>query len=222
MLTSFFKAKRKVRIDVHVDLKDLDPELDQMLREETAEKQHGPWSVQEDVLLLEAMSRKGGSGWKWVASQVPTRAGKQVRERWTNHLDPTLCTGPLLPAERDLLVHFVHFHGRKWSDAARALTQWRKDAGLAGRRSDNLLKNVFTAMKPEEKIKQLGQPLKLIVKQKRAKQPRPAKQPAKQPSFKFVLGETVNFASVNVRMRECEAAERVSVQSDSLFAHEEL
>ena len=204
-----------MRIDVKVDLKDLDPELDRMLRDETTEKQQGVWSVQEDVLLMEAMERKEDRGWKWVASQVPTRGGKQVRERWTNHLDPALCTDPLLPEERDMLVQFVQTRGRKWSDAARALTQWRMESGLPGRRSDNLLKNSFTAMKPEEKIKQLRQPLRLIVKQK-------ARRVKSQPSFKFVLGEGVNFAIVNVRMHECEVTECVSAPSDNLFADEEL
>lgn len=231
MLTSLFKAKRKIRVDVKVDLKDIDPELDRMLRGE--EKQSGPWSVQEDVLLMEAVSRKGSNGWSWVASHVPARGGKQVRERWTNYLDPALCQDTLLPAEREILVHFVHTHGRKWSDAARVVTQWRKDTGLAGRRTDNLLKNTFTAMKPEEKRGSKPLPIKLvvsqIVKQKKTKK---AKQAASQPKqrFKFVLGQRVNFASVNAKMRESAETERlyervsdhVPVSASSLFAAEEL
>ena len=167
LLTTFFRKRKGAdrKLPVEVDLADLDPELDRLLRDAPVMNQ-GPWTVQEDLLLIEAMTRKGIKRWRWVATQVPTRCGKQVRERWTNHLDPGLSQDPLLPEERGMLVEFVNAHGRKWSDAARALSAWRKEVGLEGRRADNFLKNSFIAMKPGETGKHPL--LKMIAKPMRA------------------------------------------------------
>merc|ERR1711865_473004 len=53
----------------------------------------GPWSKEEDAIVLEVVNRSGGVNsvkWSAVANQVKGRLGKQVRERWYNHLDPML------------------------------------------------------------------------------------------------------------------------------------
>ena len=53
----------------------------------------GPWSQEEDVTVLEMVKKYGGVDavkWSVIAAELPGRLGKQVRERWYNHLDPTL------------------------------------------------------------------------------------------------------------------------------------
>ena len=44
---------------------------------------------------------------------------KQVRERWNNHLNPTLKTGPFTPDEDLLLEQAVSDLGTHWIEVAR-------------------------------------------------------------------------------------------------------
>ena len=53
----------------------------------------GPWSKDEDSTVLLMVKKYGGVDavkWSVIAAELPGRLGKQVRERWYNHLDPTL------------------------------------------------------------------------------------------------------------------------------------
>lgn len=58
--------------------------------------------------------------WSQVAAQLPGRLGKQVRERWQNHLDPSLVKTPWTDAEDSLLYSLQALLGNRWSEIARA------------------------------------------------------------------------------------------------------
>jgi hypothetical protein len=47
----------------------------------------GPWSMQEDRLLIELVQQYGYK-WKRISKQVPGRTGKQCRDRYTGRLAP--------------------------------------------------------------------------------------------------------------------------------------
>lgn len=49
----------------------------------------GPWTKEEDAKLVGLVARHGSEKWVVIASEMSTRSGKQCRERWHNHLDPT-------------------------------------------------------------------------------------------------------------------------------------
>ena len=54
-----------------------------------------PWSVEEDTILTEIINNKGLSSWSIIAKGInealrTNRSGKQCRERWLNHLSPTI------------------------------------------------------------------------------------------------------------------------------------
>lgn len=51
------------------------------------------WSPQEDALLQQAVAQFGPQRWSLIARSVPNRLGKQCRERWFNHLDPSINRG---------------------------------------------------------------------------------------------------------------------------------
>eukprot|EP00613_Pedinella_sp_CCMP2098_P023851 CAMPEP_0171715034 /NCGR_PEP_ID=MMETSP0991-20121206/18641_1 /TAXON_ID=483369 /ORGANISM="non described non described, Strain CCMP2098" /LENGTH=401 /DNA_ID=CAMNT_0012305871 /DNA_START=191 /DNA_END=1397 /DNA_ORIENTATION=- len=118
----------------------------------------GQWTEDEDAIVLEEVERGGGPlqvKWTDVAERLKGRLGKQVRERWQNHLDPALSKDPWGEDEDQLLVSLqacmVRFlfligdlvcsvellvslqacMGNKWSEIARA---------FAGR-SENSVKN---------------------------------------------------------------------------------
>jgi len=41
----------------------------------------------------------GARKWAHIAQQLPRRNGKQCRERWHNHLDPSICREEWTPGE---------------------------------------------------------------------------------------------------------------------------
>lgn len=57
-------------------------------------EQKGPWTPEEDAVIMDAVAAESGSAdkvkWTEVAKGLPGRIGKQCRERYFNHLDPTI------------------------------------------------------------------------------------------------------------------------------------
>jgi len=92
----------------------------------------GSWTPEEDALILKLVSdSKGPPSWAAIAKQLPGRIGKQCRERWVNHLDPTLKHTPFTNEEDELLCKLHDDLGNKWAVIARQLPG----------RSDNAVKN---------------------------------------------------------------------------------
>lgn len=52
----------------------------------------GPWTQEEDDIIIQCMEQ-GIVKWSEVAERIEGRIGKQCRERWYNHLDPTIRKG---------------------------------------------------------------------------------------------------------------------------------
>lgn len=52
----------------------------------------GHWRPDEDELLKELVA-EGRKNWGQVATRIPGRTSKQCRERWYNHLDPSIVRG---------------------------------------------------------------------------------------------------------------------------------
>ena len=86
----------------------------------------GHWKEEEDQLLLK-MVETYGINWpiiaeKWNADgSVLTRSVKQIRERWTNHLNPTISREPWTAQEDERLLQLQAQHGNAWSKISKAL-----------------------------------------------------------------------------------------------------
>lgn len=94
----------------------------------------GQWTEDEDAVVLEEVEKAGGAlqvKWTDIAERLKGRLGKQVRERWQNHLDPALSKDPWGEDEDQLLISLQACMGNKWSEIARAFTG----------RSENSVKN---------------------------------------------------------------------------------
>lgn len=99
----------------------------------------GAWTAEEDAVLRSMVEECGLGNVKWseIAAQLPGascgaawprrtdaadrmrrvrgagRLGKQCRERWFNHLDPSINKGPWTHAEDHLLVEAQQLLGNK-------------------------------------------------------------------------------------------------------------
>jgi hypothetical protein len=84
----------------------------------------------EDSVITSCISQ-GIVKWSDIADRINGRIGKQCRERWFNHLDPTLKKGDWSEGEDAVLVEAQ----RRWGNC------WTKIARLLNGRSENAVKN---------------------------------------------------------------------------------
>lgn len=92
-----------------------------------------PWTEQEDSLLRSLVEQLGQGLWAAIAAQIPGRSGKQVRERWLNHLSPNVTKRPWSIEEDEIIIESHKRFGNCWSRIAKLLDG----------RSDNSVKNRF-------------------------------------------------------------------------------
>jgi len=107
----------------------------------------GPWSKQEDAVVFRMIEKVGGVEkvkWSVIAAELPGRLGKQVRERWYNHLDPTLNKGPWTPEEDKMLTNLQKTIGNKWCQIAKMLPG----------RSENAVKNRWNSAQRRKRQQQ--------------------------------------------------------------------
>ncbi|XP_039836143.1 transcription factor MYB3R-1-like isoform X4 [Panicum virgatum] len=91
----------------------------------------GPWSKEEDDIIIQMVNKLGPKKWSTIAQALPGRIGKQCRERWHNHLNPGINKEAWTQEEEIKLIHVHQTYGNKWAE----LTKF-----LPGR-TDNAIKN---------------------------------------------------------------------------------
>jgi hypothetical protein len=96
----------------------------------------GQWTDQEDSIVIDAVtnsSEQPFTRWSDLAQQLPGRVGKQIRDRWVNHLNPNINHLPF-SREDDLLLWEGHNKlGKRWVEIS--------TKSFNSTRSENHIKN---------------------------------------------------------------------------------
>ena len=90
-------------------------------------------TAEEDAAVVRLVARFGPKGWSSIASFIEGRVGKQCRERWQNHLDPTVSKAPWGAVEEAELLRLHKVIGNKWVEIANRMPG----------RTDSSVKNQF-------------------------------------------------------------------------------
>ncbi|KAK4338713.1 hypothetical protein RND71_043200 [Anisodus tanguticus] len=108
----------------------------------------GPWSKEEDDLLINYINKNGHPNWRALPKLAGLlRCGKSCRLRWTNYLRPDIKRGSFTAEEEDTIIKLHKVLGNRWSAIA---------ARLPGR-TDNEIKNIWHTRLKKKMSKSLAQ-----------------------------------------------------------------
>lgn len=96
------------------------------------------WTEEDDKMLINLVSELGHN-WPTIASRMEGRTSKQVKERWTNQLDPSISTEPWTSEDDHQLVILIRELGHSWCEIARRM-KGRTESMVKNRYHANLRK----------------------------------------------------------------------------------
>ncbi|KAG6585643.1 Transcription factor MYB73, partial [Cucurbita argyrosperma subsp. sororia] len=82
------------------------------------EKIKGPWSAEEDRILIHLVDRYGPRNWSLISRYIKGRSGKSCRLRWCNQLSPNVEHRPFSATEDETILAAHARFGNRWATIA--------------------------------------------------------------------------------------------------------
>ena len=115
----------------------------------------GSWTADEDQIILSFVEKNGPKDWYKLAKLLPGRIGKQCRERWTNHLSPSVTKKSWSSEEDHKLVQLHEKYGNQWTLIA-TFFEGRTDNCVKNRWNSSLKRRIERIAKGEPEFKKRG------------------------------------------------------------------
>lgn len=131
----------------------------------------GSWTQEEDDILRDLVLKYGPKRWSFIAEHLPHRVGKQCRERWLNHLDPSINKGEWSEQEDQIIVVMQDRMGNRWARISKCLRGRTPNAvknhwnSTLQKKADNLRKIYLAQEDPLAGIdKQMRRHFEMLIK----------------------------------------------------------
>jgi hypothetical protein len=101
----------------------------------------GPFTPEEDSLILSHVEKHGPQNWPILSQILIRRSPKQCRERWFNHLNPSVSASSWSFEEDSLIFENYERIGPKWSLISKSLNG-RTDNAIKNRWNSSIVKRI--------------------------------------------------------------------------------